>query len=96
MHIHRISLSVNVKIGFDLTKGENGMPALRIRDFEGKLEFICDSYDFLNLMSLTCVNFEIVIKGLSQCVNYIQFWVYIGTTIQLNVHEVCSKPSHEQ
>ncbi|XP_026330415.1 uncharacterized protein LOC113237912 isoform X2 [Hyposmocoma kahamanoa] len=24
----------NLKIGFDLTKGENGMPALRIRDFE--------------------------------------------------------------
>lgn len=31
-----IPLSVNLKIGFDLTNGENGMPALRIRDFEGK------------------------------------------------------------
>lgn len=27
--------SVDLKIGFDLTQGENGAPSLRIRDFEG-------------------------------------------------------------
>lgn len=27
-------ISVNIKIGFDLTQGENGAPSLKIRDFE--------------------------------------------------------------
>lgn len=30
--------SVNFKLGFDLTEGENGAPSLRIRDFEGNVE----------------------------------------------------------
>ncbi|XP_052739821.1 uncharacterized protein LOC112043604 isoform X2 [Bicyclus anynana] len=31
--------SVNLKIGFDLTRGKNGAPSLRIRDFEEVPEF---------------------------------------------------------